>query len=342
MTGYYSLPGDCRDKACHNKVQSSNITMEDQIRQVSRQRFSPSGPRTPLTAATAAAGTAPAGLGGHSPDGSLHDAYEGVRPISELLQGLDGSQPHHCGAPGWQYKQQRAEPQPLLHPDPHQVQQPACYSVQQQQYGSTYADVQAAGAAAAAASGLAAAHAAAVGTHAGSSGLSSSSRPPQHSQQQQQQLSAVIIDDLQLDSDEDEQQQQAQQVVPCVPLNMPQDATRVLVSLPCLTPVVVQRSFEGLQLPASYLLSALAAALSSCKLMQQLKLQPDSSPGSAAQLLLPLQGCCCSVDLQLVAVAVEQHPCGSAWGRVGLVQRVSNVLQTAAVLQAEQQGAGYR
>jgi hypothetical protein len=126
---------------------------------------------------------------------------------------------------------------------------------------------------------------------------------------------------------------------------MPQDAGRELVSLPCFAPFEVQRSFNGLQLPASYLLSALAAVLSSCKLQQQqhsLAVQPDSSPGSAAQQLLPLQGGSCSVDLQLVAVAVEQHPLGGAWGRVGLVQRVSNVLQAAAVLQAAQHSSGYR
>jgi hypothetical protein len=121
---------------------------------------------------------------------------------------------------------------------------------------------------------------------------------------------------------------------------MPQDAGCVLVSLPCLAPFVVQHSFNGLQLPASYLLSALDAVLSSCK--QQYNLQPDSSPAAAAQQLLPVQGISCSVDLQLVAVAVEQHPLGGVWGRVGLVQRVSNVLHAAAVLQAEQQGSCYR
>jgi hypothetical protein len=279
-----------------------------------------------MPAAVAAASTPPAGLIGHPSDGSLHDTYEDVRPVRELLQRADSSQQQQSSVPGWQYNHQlhMAEQQQLdgqRHAEYYHQQQPHCSSAYAEQAGA---------ATAAAASGLAANPA---GYKHGGSGNTSSRQQP----------SAVIIDDLQLDSDEEEQQQQqqqqAEQVEPFVPLDMPAGACRILVSLPRFAPFAVQRSFSSLQLPASYLLQALSSSLqASCKQQQQ----GWQSPGATAQLLLPSCGCSCSVDLQLVAVAVEQHPQGSAWGAVGLVQRVSNVLQGAALLHAEQHGASYR
>jgi hypothetical protein len=244
--------------------------------------------------------------------------------------------------PGWQYKQQlQLAEQQQLHVEPHAAQKEAYHHQEQLQQYSPYAEAQGV-AAAAAPSGLAAHTARYGGDSSGGKSSSRHSHYQQHHQQQQlRQPSAVIIDDLQLDSDEEEQLQ-AEHVAPYVPLDMPHDACRVLVALPCFEPCLIQHSFNSLQLPASYLLSALASALVSCKQQEQHQQYYQQSPGTAAQQLLPSQGLSCRVDLQLVAVAVEQHPQGSAWGRVGLVQRVSNMLHGAAVLQAEQHGDSYR
>jgi hypothetical protein len=110
-----------------------------------------------------------------------------------------------------------------------------------------------------------------------------------------------------------------------VPPNLGPDDGTFLVSLqPSWQPIHIDESFMFLQLPASHLLASLEA----------------DSFGEHQQLLAP--GACCAVDLQLVVVSVQAHPLGQGHGCVGAVQRLSNVIEGGATLQAQPDGSSYR
>jgi hypothetical protein len=119
-----------------------------------------------------------------------------------------------------------------------------------------------------------------------------------------------------------QQQQKEEQVAYAVPLDLRAEAQRFLVYLqPGWQLAAVHEDFSALQLPAGHLQAALAPALE-----QQ------------HHTLLPESGCCCSVDLQLVDVSVEQHPSGEQHGCVACVNMFSNVLPGLATLHAQQDG----
>jgi hypothetical protein len=90
----------------------------------------------------------------------------------------------------------------------------------------------------------------------------------------------------------------------------------------------VCETFTSLKLPAEQLQAALEEAV--------------LAENEQQQLLLPAPGCTCKFDLQLVAVSHEAHPLGHSHGSVGCVQQLSNVIEGAAVLQAQQDGHAYR
>lgn len=109
-----------------------------------------------------------------------------------------------------------------------------------------------------------------------------------------------------------------------------------LVALqPSWQQIVIDEGFSCLHLPASHLLAALSAAVTAGQHQQQ-------QPGDKASSLLPGPGLSCAVDLQLVAVTVEGHPLVQQHGCVGAVQQLSNVMEGAAVLQAQPDCSGYR
>jgi hypothetical protein len=121
-----------------------------------------------------------------------------------------------------------------------------------------------------------------------------------------------------------------------VPPDLSPAAGTFLISLqPNWQPVQIDESLSFLQLPASHLLASLGLNVSAGQQQQQ-------SLQERRQALLPAPGASCAVDLQLVVVSVQDHPLGQGQGWVGAVQRLSNVIEGGATLQAQPDGNNYR